>query len=216
VRLVLLGPPGEGKGTQDKRLSQRFGLLHLATGDLFRANVRDRTDLGKEVKRYLDSGELVPDDVTIRVLLRALESAPNGFILDGFPRTISQGEALEAELAAIEQPLTAAVAFILSEDIAVQRIAGRRTCSSCGRAFNVVFDPPRVPGVCDVCGGPLVQRSDADEETVRRRLVVYHQSTEPLLDFYRERGLLHEIDAGGTEDQVFDLTIASLGESVPG
>jgi adenylate kinase len=215
MRLVLLGPPGAGKGTQAKRLAERFGLRHIATGDLFRENVRMGTELGTLAKRYMGDGELVPDDVVVRMVSETLEGSTGGYVLDGFPRTVAQGEALEGELARAEQPLDAVLAFTLPEEIAVKRIAGRRTCSNCQQPYNVELDPPREPGACDICGGALMQRPDDDEVTVRRRLEVYRESTEPLIKFYAARGLLREIDADGTEEEVTRRALAALDDLVP-
>jgi len=212
LRVVLLGPPGAGKGTQAKRLAERYGIAHIATGDIFRSNVQQGTELGRLAKAYMDRGELVPDDVTEKMVLEALSKAPGGYLLDGFPRTIPQAEALEEELARRGEPLSAVLAFVLDFETAIRRIAGRRTCASCARPCNVELDPPRISGVCDACGGELIQRIDDREATVRRRLDVYRESTEPLLKFYSERGLLREIDAEGTEDAVFERAIAALAD----
>jgi adenylate kinase len=212
VRIVLLGPPGAGKGTQAKRLSERFGITHIASGDLFRDNLTRRTELGLLAKTYMDRGELVPDDLTVVMIVDGLQRTPGGFILDGFPRTVPQAKALEGELESSGTPLDAVLAFVIDEELAVRRIAGRRTCSLCQRAYHVDSNPPRVPGVCDVCGGALVQRDDDNENTVRRRLEVYRESTAPLLKFYSDRGLLREIDADGTEDDVTERAIAALGD----
>jgi len=165
-------------------------------------------------KRYLDAGDLVPDDVTIRIVVGAIELAGDGFLLDGFPRTLVQAEALETELGALRAPLSAALAFLVDEEIAVKRIAGRRTCAGCQTPYNVFFSPPVTEGACDACGGSLVQRSDEDEETVRRRLEVYRESTAPLLKFYSERGLLREVDAEGTESEVTERVLSSLVDLV--
>jgi adenylate kinase len=216
MRLVLLGPPGAGKGTQARHLVERFGLAHIATGDIFRSSIGQGTELGMLAKSYLDAGELVPDDVTTRIVMDTIDRTPDGFLLDGFPRTLPQAEALERELEARGRPLSAALAFLVDQDVAVKRIAGRRTCASCQTPYNVFFNPPRGEGACDVCGGPLVQRSDEDEETVRRRLEVYRGSTAPLLKFYSDRGLLREVDAEGTEDEVADRTLAALADMIAG
>jgi adenylate kinase len=215
MRIVLLGPPGAGKGTQAKRMAERYGVVHIATGDILRRNVQEGTELGRLARPFMDAGELVPDDITVRMLVRALEEVTRGYILDGFPRTVAQAEALETALAALGQPLSVALAFPIDDETAVRRIAGRRTCARCQRPYHVDFDPPRVPGVCDVCGGDLIQRPDDDEETVRHRLQVYHESTEPLLKFYSERGLLREVDAIGTEDEVADRATAALSDLAP-
>jgi adenylate kinase len=209
VRIVLLGPPGAGKGTQARKLSERYGIELIGTGDLFRDHVRNGTELGLLAKKYMDAGELVPDDVVVEIVAQALGSS-DGFILDGFPRTTAQAEALERRLEEMGRPLTAVLAFDLPDEIAVKRIAGRRTCSTCGETTNVALDPPRVEGLCDRCGGALVQRDDDREDTVRRRLEVYHESTAPLWDFYRNRGLLRVVDAEGPEHEVTDRAVRAL------
>jgi adenylate kinase len=215
MQLVLVGPPGAGKGTQAHRLQDRFGLPLIATGDLFRANLQDGTPLGLEAKSYMDAGELVPDDVVVKMVLDALAEAPDGFVLDGFPRNVGQAEALDTELEAEGRPLTAVLQLIVPEDVAVLRVAGRRTCRRCQRTYNVALQPTRVEGVCDVCGGSLLQREDDREETVRRRLEVYREQTEPIVDYYRDRGLLRPIEAIGTEDEVTARILSAIGSRVP-
>jgi adenylate kinase len=215
VRIVLLGLPGAGKGTQARHLSERFAVPVIATGEIFRWNVAEGTELGERARRYLDAGELVPDDVTIRMVMGAIRDTPKGFVLDGFPRTIAQAGALDRELADRDITLSGAVALIVDEKVAVARIAGRRTCANCQTLYNVVFNPPMVDEVCDVGGGPLVQRTDESEETVRRRLKVYRENTAPLLDFYAERGLLREVDASGTESEVTERAYAALTDAAP-
>lgn len=214
MRLALLGVPGAGKGTQAKRLGDRFGLRHIATGDIFRDNLARGTELGLLAKGYMDAGELVPDDVVVRMVGDALDQAPNGFVLDGFPRTVPQAEALERHLAERGTPLDAVLALDLPDEVAVKRLAGRRTCAECQRPYNVELAPTAVPGVCDRCGGRLVQREDDREETVRRRLEVYYESTDPLHQFYASRGLLRSIDADGPEDEVTARAEAVLGDAV--
>jgi adenylate kinase len=214
MRLVLLGPPGAGKGTQARHLVERFGLTHIATGDIFRWNIAQGTELGRLAKGYLDAGELVPDDVTTRIVMDAIDRAADGFLLDGFPRTAGQAEALESELADRGLPLSAVLAFLVDEETAVKRIAGRRTCATCQAPYNIYFSPPRVDGVCDACGGPLVQRTDQGEDTVRRRFEVYRESTAPLLKFYSDRGILREVDAEGPEAGVTERVLAALADLV--
>ena len=214
MRLVLFGPPGAGKGTQAHRLADRFDLALIATGDIFRDNVQNETELGKEAKKYMEGGELVPDDVVVRMVLDRLDEpdAKEGFILDGFPRTLQQAQALEEALAQQSRPLSAVLKFVVPDEVAVKRLAGRRTCRRCQRTYNVEFKPPRVEGVCDVCSGQLFQREDDREETVRRRLEVYHHATEPLEFYFWERGLLRQVDADGTEDEVTERATAAIAD----
>jgi adenylate kinase len=212
MRIVLLGPPGAGKGTQAARLTKRFGMSHISTGDILRRNVGEGTELGRLAETYMGAGELVPDDVVVAMVLSSLEVIADGFMLDGFPRTIPQAEALDGGLAVAGRPLHAALALMIDDEIAVKRIAGRRTCANCQTPYNLEIDPPKVAGVCDRCGGPLVQRPDDAEDVVRRRLQVYNESTAPLLKYYSERGLLREVDAFGTEDEVFERAVAALGD----
>jgi adenylate kinase len=212
MRIVLLGPPGAGKGTQAARLTKRFGMSHISTGDILRRNVGEGTELGRLAETYMGAGELVPDDVVVAMVLSSLEVIADGFMLDGFPRTIPQAEALDGGLAVAGRPLHAALALMIDDEIAVKRIAGRRTCANCQTPYNLEIDPPKVAGVCDRCGGPLVQRPDDAEDVVRRRLQVYNESTAPLLKYYSERGLLREVDAFGTEAEVFERAVAALGD----
>ncbi|MFO0227230.1 MAG: adenylate kinase [Gammaproteobacteria bacterium] len=201
MRIVFLGAPGSGKGTQSQRLVERHGIPQVSTGDLLRAHVRDGTELGRRAKSVMDAGQLV-DDATILGMVRERLAAPDaarGFILDGFPRTVPQAEGLEQMLAAIGQPLDAAVLFDVDSELLVKRISGRRTCQDCGRVFNVHTAPPPSPPPCGgQCETPrLVQRPDDKEETVARRLAVYDEQTRPLVGFYEQRGLLRSIDAEG-------------------
>ncbi len=212
IRLVLFGPPGAGKGTQAHRLADRFDALLISTGDIFRKNLRDRTELGLAAKQFMDAGDLVPDDVVVAMVLQELARprAVNGFILDGFPRTLGQAKALEAALTERGTPLTAVMKFTIPDELAVKRLAGRRTCHDCQRTFNVEFSPPRNADTCDVCGGPLEQRDDDHELTVRHRLDIYHRDTEPVERFFAGRGLLHEVDAMGPVVHVTERAVAAL------
>jgi adenylate kinase len=212
VRVVLFGPPGAGKGTQGHRLAEHFGARMIATGDIFRANLRDETPLGLKAKSYMDAGELVPDDIVIGMLKEELGEAGDAFVLDGFPRTQAQAQALEEAVAEMGARLDAVLKFDVPDDVVIKRLAGRRTCARCQRTYNLELQPPREPGVCDACGGELLQREDDREETVRRRIEVYHRETEPLENFYRQRGLLREVDAQGDVDEVNRRAIAALSE----
>jgi adenylate kinase len=212
LNLILLGPPGAGKGTQADRLSADFGIPHIATGDILRAAVDEETELGRKAKSYMDKGELVPDDVIIGVILERLEDddARDGFLLDGFPRTIKQADALETELGQLDRRLTAALLIDAADDEVVRRISGRRVSKKSGRVYHIEFDPPKHPGRCDVDGSELVQRDDDKEETVRRRLATYHDQTEPLIDYYEKRGLLRRFDGTRSPAEVHDHIRATL------
>jgi adenylate kinase len=214
MRVVLLGPPGAGKGTQARRLAERYGLATIATGDIFRDEISRETELGLRAKEYVDRGEYVPDDITTRMVLGRLEKpdAREGFILDGFPRTVPQAQALENALAAQHRPLDAVLNFKISEELAVKRLMSRLVCPNCGRSYNREFKPPRVEGVCDVCGHDLVARSDDDEDTIRHRFDVYLQQTYPLVLYFWERGLLRDIDADAPEEVVADRTIEAISD----
>ncbi len=212
--IVLLGPPGAGKGTQARRLADRYGLQIIGTGDIFRDHVARGTPLGLEAKQYMDRGDYVPDEIAVRMVLERLDQpdAREGFILDGFPRTVPQAQALEGALAAAGRPLSCVLNFKIGDEMAVKRLTGRLTCPNCKRVYNLSFRPPRVEGICDVCGHELTLRSDDDEATIRRRLEVYRSETAPLVLYFWERGLLREIDAEAPEEVVADRTIEAVSD----
>ncbi|MFI9120412.1 adenylate kinase [Streptomyces bikiniensis] len=205
MRIVLVGPPGAGKGTQAAFLAKNLDIPHISTGDLFRANISQGTELGLKAKAFMDAGDLVPDEVTIGMAKDRMEQpdAANGFLLDGFPRNVAQAEALDAVLKAEGMELDAVLDLEVPEDEVVKRIAGRRICrKDSAHVFHVTYNAPKTEGVCDVCGGELYQRDDDSEETVRRRLEVYHTQTEPIIDYYRAQNLVVTISALGKVDEV--------------
>jgi adenylate kinase len=210
MELILLGPPGAGKGTQAKLLAERFGIPQIATGDILRGAVQAGSPLGIKAKGLMDAGALVSDEVVIGIVRERLQQqdCQVGFILDGFPRTVAQADALRSNLAELGRRLDRVVSLTVDADALVERITGRRTCRGCGRGFHLTFDPPRVAGQCDACGGELYQRDDDREETIRKRLTVYAQQTSPLIDYYRSAGLLVELDGMQTipvvQEQVLD------------
>ena len=214
MRIILLGPPGAGKGTQARRLAERYGLAVIATGDIFREQIANETPLGLQAKEYYERGEYVPDGLTTALVLQRLErpDVREGFILDGYPRTVPQAQALEGFLAESGRSLDAVLNFKISDAVAVKRLMGRRVCSNCGRSYNIEFKPPRVEDVCDVCGHELTSRSDDDEATILRRLEVYHRETKPLVLYFWERGLLRDIDAEAPEEVVADRTIEAIAD----
>jgi adenylate kinase len=218
VRLVLLGPPGAGKGTQAQSLAALWKIPQVASGDLLRAAVREGSKLGREAAGYMDRGALVPDELVLKMVAERLEKpdARIGFILDGFPRNVMQAEALAAGLARSGQKLDKVVAVIVPDEELVKRISGRRTCRNCNAMYHVTFEPPKKQGVCDKCGGELYQRADDAEETVRERLKVYREATQPLLDHYGRLGLLAKIDGVGRPDEVEKRIVSAVnGTAVP-
>jgi adenylate kinase len=204
MRLVLLGPPGAGKGTQAQVLVDTYGIPQLSTGDLLREHVQRGSTLGIKARAYMDRGEYVPDDLVVSMVMDRLAAADaqDGFILDGFPRTVPQAVALEGSLERVGKPLTAVLKYAIGDDLAVRRLSNRWTCPVCKRTYNMEYKPPANDRVCDVEGADLERRADDDDLTVRRRLALYREQTAPLEAFYRERGLLEEIDAEGPEDEV--------------
>ncbi|KQX10406.1 adenylate kinase [Streptomyces sp. Root431] len=213
MRIVLVGPPGAGKGTQAAFLAKELKIPHISTGDLFRANISQGTELGLKAKAFMDAGDLVPDEVTIGMAKdrMAQDDAVNGFLLDGFPRNVAQAEALDVVLKAEDMQLDAVLDLEVPEDEVVKRIAGRRICrNDSAHVFHVTYTPPKTEGVCDVCGGELYQRDDDSEGTVRRRLEVYHTQTEPIIDYYRAQNLVVTISALGKVNEVTAKAMAAL------
>jgi len=209
VIVVFLGPPGSGKGTQAKRLSKEMGLLHISTGDLLREAVKNGTPLGKKAKEYMDKGELVPDEVVIS-LIEEVMPKDGGFILDGFPRTVPQAIALEEMLKKYGRDVDKVVLFEISEEVVVDRLSGRLTCSVCGAVYHIRYNPSKQEGICDLCGGKLIQREDDKEEVVRRRFKVYREQTAPLIEFYEKRHKLIRLDATKDVEEVHSRLLEVL------
>lgn len=212
MRLLIMGPPGAGKGTQAETLTAKLAIPHISTGDMFRKAISDGTELGKKAKEYMDAGQLVPDEVTVGIVKERLSEpdCAEGFLLDGFPRTVPQAEALEAILKELDMTLDAVLNIAVPDDKLVARLTGRRICRDCGASYHVIFSPPKQENVCDNCQGELYQRSDDSEETALNRLKVYHQNTAPLIDFYRVRGLLKDIDG----DRPIPEVLVAIGKAL--
>jgi adenylate kinase len=204
LNLILFGPPGSGKGTQGERLQEDFRLPYYATGDILRAAVKDGTDIGKRAREYMDRGDLVPDEVIIGVIAERLqeEEAADGFILDGFPRTVPQAEALDSKMQELHREMTAAILIEVSEEEVVRRLGGRRTCEAHGHVFHVEFNPPEKEGVCDVDGSKLIVRDDDKPDVIKHRLGQYREKTEPLIDYYEDRGILNRVRGEQSPDEV--------------
>jgi adenylate kinase len=217
ARVVLLGPPGAGKGTQAKLLQEEFGAVQISTGDILRKAVADQTPLGKEAAGFISSGALVPDSVIVNLVAERLKEkdCEKGFLLDGFPRTIPQAQSLDEILAKMGLDLNCVLSVQVPQSVIIERLAGRRTCRKCGAMFHVAFNAPKREAVCDRCGGELYQRDDDKEQTIANRLQVYDNQTAPLANYYRERGLLREIDGVGKIDQIRARVIEALGDIVP-
>jgi adenylate kinase len=214
LRVVFFGPPGAGKGTQAKLLEQKFGACQVSTGEILRKAARDETALGKKAAEYSNRGDLVPDDVMVKLVAERLREpdCQAGFILDGFPRTIAQADDLERMLDGSGLALESALCLNASNDVIIKRLSGRRTCKKCGGLFHVVFNPPSRPGICDHCGGQLYQREDDQDDKIAARLSVYEDQTAPLKEYYRKRGLLREIDGVGSVEEVRNRVFRALGD----
>lgn len=212
MKIVMLGAPGAGKGTQAKMISEKYGIPHISTGDILRANIKKNTELGKKAKEYMDKGLLVPDDLVVDLVVDRLgqDDAKKGYILDGFPRTIPQAEALTAALGKIGEKLDYAIDVDVPDENIVKRMSGRRACLGCGGTYHIVYNPTKVDGVCDACGGELVLRDDDKPETVQQRLSVYHEQTQPLIDYYTKEGILKEVDGTVSLDDVFASIVKIL------
>lgn len=206
MKIILLGPPGAGKGTQAKSISREYNIPHISTGDIFRKNISEKTPLGVEAKGYMDSGKLVPDELTINLVKDRLtkEDCKNGFMLDGFPRTVMQAEALDAFLKERNIDIDAALLIDAPKDLIIERMTGRRVCSKCGETYHIMNIPPKVEDVCDVCGSALIHRKDDNLETVIERLEVYDKQTQPLVEYYRRRGKLMSVDGAKELHEVFE------------
>lgn len=214
MKIIMLGAPGAGKGTQAARIAEKYGLPHISTGDIFRSNIKNGTQLGKKAKEYMDQGLLVPDELTCDLVVDRIsqDDCGRGYILDGFPRTIPQAEALSAALKKLGTAVDYAVDIHVPDENIVSRMSGRRACLKCGATYHVAFNPPAKEGICDVCGEQLVLREDDRPETVQRRLDVYHEQTQPLIDYYQDRGVLHTVDGTKRMDEVFSAVTAILGD----
>ena len=213
MKIIMLGAPGAGKGTQAKMIAEKYGVPHISTGDIFRANIKNQTELGMEAKKYMDEGKLVPDELTVKILLDrvAKEDCANGYVLDGFPRTIPQAEVLTEALEKLNDAVDYAIDVDVLDENIVKRMSGRRACVNCGATYHIVHIPPKTENICDKCGSELILRDDDKPETVLNRLKVYHDQTQPLIDYYTEKGILRTVD--GTKDMkdVFEDIVKILG-----
>lgn len=213
MRLILLGPPGAGKGTQAAGIVDKYSIPHISTGDIFRKNIKEGTELGKKAKEYMDQGFLVPDDLVVAIVEDRLkdEDCQKGFLLDGFPRTEYQAEALDKVLDNMNNALNKVVNVNVDKEILIERAVGRRICKECGATYHIQFNPPVSLEICDKCGGTLYQRADDNEETVTKRIEVYLQETQPLIDYYKDKGILVTVNGQQPIDKVFEDIVAALG-----
>ena len=214
MKIVMLGAPGAGKGTQAKRIAAKFSIPHISTGDIFRANIKNNTPLGAKAKSYMDKGELVPDELVIELIMDrfAQDDCVNGYVLDGFPRTIPQAEELDKALKSVNDNLDYAIDVEVPDDNIINRMSGRRACVNCGATYHIVHNPPKVENECDTCNGELILRDDDKPETVKNRLDVYHTQTQPLIDYYTTQGVLKTVDGTRDLNEVFQEIVDILGE----
>ena len=213
MKIIMLGAPGAGKGTQAKMIAEKYGIPHISTGDIFRYNIKNGTELGKEAKKYMDQGLLVPDELTVKILLDrvAQDDCKNGYVLDGFPRTIPQAEVLEEALTKLGDRIDYAINVEVPDENIVKRMGGRRACVNCGATYHIEHVPPKKEGICDNCGSELILRDDDKPETVKNRLSVYHKQTQPLIDFYNGKGVLRTVDGTVDMKDVSNAIVAILG-----
>ena len=213
MKIIMLGAPGAGKGTQAKQIADQYKIPHISTGDIFRANIKNGTELGKKAKQYMDQGLLVPDELTCDLVMDRIkqDDCKDGFILDGFPRTIPQPEALDAALKKIDQTMDYAIDVNVPDENIVKRMGGRRACVGCGATYHLVYAPTKTEGICDVCGKELILRDDDKPETVQKRLNVYHEQTQPLIDYYTKAGILKTVDGTVDINDVFAAIVEILG-----
>lgn len=214
MKVVMLGAPGAGKGTQAKKIAAKYNIPHISTGDIFRANIKNGTELGKKAKTYMDQGLLVPDELVVDLVVDRVnqEDCADGYVLDGFPRTIPQAEALTKALASQGQKLDYAIDVDVPDENIVRRMSGRRACVGCGATYHLEYAPTKKEGICDVCGGELILRDDDKPETVEKRLGVYHEQTQPLIDYYTKEGVLKTVDGTRSLEEVFQEIVGVLGE----
>lgn len=214
MKIIMLGAPGAGKGTQAKKIAEKYSIPHISTGDIFRANIKNNTELGQKAKTYMDKGELVPDELVVDLIMDRFKEADcaNGYVLDGFPRTIPQAEALDKALTANNEAVDFAINVEVPDENIINRMSGRRACVGCGATYHIQFNAPKVEGVCDTCGEKLILRDDDKPETVKNRLSVYHEQTQPLIDYYSKKGVLAEVDGTQAMDDVFNAIVNVLGK----
>ena len=212
MKIIMLGAPGAGKGTQAKMIAAKYSIPHISTGDIFRANIKEGTDLGMEAKKYMDNGQLVPDELTVRILLDrvAKDDCKNGYVLDGFPRTIPQAEVLDAEVSKLGEKIDFAIDVDVPDENIIKRMSGRRACLKCGATYHIEHVPPKKEGICDTCGSELVLRDDDKPETVKERLNVYHKQTQPLIDYYNKKNIMKSVCGTKDVNDVFADIVAIL------